>query len=151
MKYEDNNFLTQFEKIAKDIDNLKLDNGEKQYIVAGGALEYKSIIENEAKEIRNPAIKKLQLGKYEQSAVDGHLADHVYLQNLHGVGGYQYKLGYINKTARVIARFVNEGTVHQPGTHFYDIAKNEGELSEIVLMKQRERFLKLMREKELKK
>ena len=152
MKYEDNNFVAIMEELDKKLGNLKFSNGEKQYISAGGALEAKRIIEENAYEVYNPALDRLQLGKYVDSSVEGHLGDlggdNVSLQNLHGEDGWTYNVGYINRTAKVIARFVNDGTFNQPATHFFDHAIIETKISPVVLMRQRERALKLIEQKQ---
>lgn len=151
MKYEDNNFVSVMGELDKKLENLKFSKGEKQYISAGGALEAKRIIEENAHEVYNPALDRLQLGKYVDSSVEGHLGDldgkNVSLQNLHGEGGWTYNIGYINRTAKVIARFVNDGTFNQPPTHFFDHAIVDIKVSPVVLMKQRERALKLIKQK----
>lgn len=151
MKYEDNNFVSVMGELDKKLENLKFSKGEKQYISAGGALEAKRIIEENAHEVYNPALDKLQLGKYVDSSVEGHLGDldgkNVSLQNLHGEDGWTYNIGYINRTAKVIARFVNDGTFNQPATHFFDHAIVDIKVSPVVLMKQRERALKLIKQK----
>ena len=152
MRYEDNNFVSIMGELDKKLENLKFSNGEKQYISAGGALEIKRIIEENAHEVYNPTLDRLQLGKYVDSSVEGHLGDldgkNVSLQNLHGENGWTYNIGYINRTAKVIARFVNDGTFNQPATHFFDHAVVEAKISPIVLMKQRERALKLIEQKQ---
>lgn len=152
MRYEDNNFVSIMGELDKKLENLKFSNGEKQYISAGGALEVKRIIEENAHEVYNPTLDRLQLGKYVDSSVEGHLGDldgkNVSLQNLHGENGWTYNIGYINRTAKVIARFVNDGTFNQPATHFFDHAVVEAKISPVVLMKQRERALKLIEQKQ---
>ena len=152
MKYEDNNFVAIMGDIDKQLENLKFSNGEKQYISAGGALEVKKIIEENAHEVYNPALDRLQLGKYVDSSVEGHLGDlggeNVSLQNLHGADGWTYNVGYINRTAKVIARFVNDGTFNQPATHFFDHAIVDTKISPVVLMRQRERALKIIEQKQ---
>ena len=158
MKYEDNNFVAVMEELDKKLENLKFSNGEKQYISAGGALEAKRIIEEAAHEYYNPGLDRLQLGKYVDSSVEGHLGDlggnNVSLQNLHGENGWNYQVGYINRTAKVIARFLNDGTFNQRGnkaikpTHFFDHAIVETKISPVVLMRQRERALKLIEQKQ---
>ena len=152
MKYEDNNFVAIMGDIDKQLEKLKFSNGEKQYISAGGALEVKKIIEENAHEVYNPALDRLQLGKYVDSSVEGHLGDlggeNVSLQNLHGADGWTYNVGYINRTAKVIARFVNDGTFNQPATHFFDNAIVDTKISPVVLMRQRERALKIIEQKQ---
>lgn len=154
MKYEDNNFVSIMNELDKKLENLNFSDDEKQYISAGGALEAKRIIEESAHgdDVYNPALDRLQLGKYVDSSVEGHLGDldgkNVSLQNLHGENGWTYKVGYINRTAKVIARFVNDGTFNQRATHFFDRAVVEIKISPIVLMKQRERALKLIEQKQ---
>lgn len=151
MRYEDNNFVAIMKDLDSELEKLNFSKGEKQYISAGGALEAKKIIEENAHEVYNPALDRLQLGKYVDSSVEGHLGDlggdNVSLQNLHGENGWTYNVGYINRTAKVIARFVNDGTFNQPATHFFDHAIVETKISPVVLMKQRERALRLIEQK----
>lgn len=124
---EDNNFLGDLKMIEKELDNMKLTNGDRQYIAAGAGLEAKKIIQENASKHKNIKLDKLQLGKYSDSAVIGHLSDdqNVNLKNLHGKDGWNYQVGYINRTTRTIARFLNDGTVKRKGTHFFDVSLDE--------------------------
>lgn len=129
------------------LDDLTMTGRDRQYVAAGGALEAKSIIEKEAEGVKNEDVKRLQLGKYADSSVEGHLKDNVYMQNEHGKEGYNYTVGFINKTAKVIARFVNDGTIKQESNPFMDRAKDEIQVSETVKSKSQARFNKRMAEK----
>ena len=114
MKFtNDNDFVIDIENSMNMLDDLTMSNRDRQYVAAGGAIEAKSIIEDEAEGVKNDDVKRLQLGKYVGSSVEGHLKDNVYMQNEHGREGYNYTVGFINKTAKVIARFVNDGTIKQ--------------------------------------
>lgn len=147
--FDDNNVLTVLKRVENSLDGMKFDRGERQYIAAPGALEAKEIIQKSANQHRNPKVERLQLGKYYDSSVAGHLGDdkNVSLMNLHGQGGWQYQVGYLNRTAKVIARFLNDGTVKYTGTMFFDLAIEEAQNSQVVQMKQRERALELMKKK----
>ena len=148
MKFtNDNDFVIDIENSMNMLDDLTMSNRDRQYIAAGGAIEAKSIIEDEAEGVKNDDVKKLQLGKYVGSSVEGHLKDNVYMQNEHGREGYNYTVGFINKTAKVIARFVNDGTIKQQSNPFMDRAKNEIQVSSTVKSKTQERFNKRMAEK----
>lgn len=148
-----NDFVIDVENSMNMLDDLVMSNRDRQYVAAGGALEAKSIIEDEADGVRLNAeqnghiTKRLQLGKYVDSSVEGHLKDNVYMQNEHGREGYNYTVGFINKTAKVIARFVNDGTIKQQSNPFMDRAKNEIQVSSTVKSKTQERFNKRMAEK----
>ena len=143
----DNDFVIDIENSMNKLDDLVMSKRDRQYVAAGGALEAKSIIENEADGVKNDDVKRLQLGKYVGSSVEGHLKDNVYMQNEHGRQGYNYTVGFINKTAKVIARFVNDGTIKQQSNPFMDRAKNEIQVSSTVKSKTQERFNKRMAEK----
>lgn len=149
MNFDENNVLAVLKQVDNSLDKMKFDKGEKQYIAAGGALEAKNIIQESAKEHYNPAVDRLQLGKYYDSSVTGHLSDdkNVSLMNMHGQDGWQYTVGYINRTAKVIARFLNDGTIKQPATNFFDLAVQDSQTSKVVEMKQRQRALELMKKK----
>lgn len=148
MKFtNDNDFVIDIENSMNKLDDLVMSKRDRQYVAAGGALEAKSIIENEADGVKNDDVKRLQLGKYVGSSVEGHLKDNVYMQNEHGREGYNYTVGFINKTAKVIARFVNDGTIKQQSNPFMDRAKNEIQVSSTVKSKTQERFNKRMAEK----
>ena len=148
MKFtNDNDFVINIENSMNKLDDLVMSKRDRQYVAAGGALEAKSIIENEADGVKNDDVKRLQLGKYVGSSVEGHLKDNVYMQNEHGREGYNYTVGFINKTAKVIARFVNDGTIKQQSNPFMDRAKNEIQVSSTVKTKTQERFNKRMAEK----
>lgn len=148
MKFtNDNDFVIDIENSMNKLDDLVMSKRDRQYVAAGGALEAKSIIENEADGVKNDDVKRLQLGKYVGSSVEGHLKDNVYMQNEHGREGYNYTVGFINKTAKVIARFVNDGTIKQQSNPFMDRAKNEIQVSETVKSKTQTRFNKRMAEK----
>ena len=148
MKFtNDNDFVIDVENSMNKLDDLVMSKRDRQYVAAGGALEAKSIIENEADGVKNDDFKRLQLGKYVGSSVEGHLKDNVYMQNEHGREGYNYTVGFINKTAKVIARFVNDGTIKQQSNPFMDRAKNEIQVSSTVKSKTQERFNKRMAEK----
>lgn len=148
MKFtNDNDFVIDIENSMNMLDDLTMSNRDRQYVAAGGAIEAKSIIEDEAEGVKNDDVKKLQLGKYVGSSVEGHLKDNVYMQNEHGREGYNYTVGFINKTAKVIARFVNDGTIKQQSNPFMDRAKNEIQVSSTVKSKTQERFNKRMAEK----
>lgn len=148
MKFtNDNDFVIDVENSMNKLDDLVMSKRDRQYVAAGGALEAKSIIENEADGVKNDDVKRLQLGKYVGSSVEGHLKDNVYMQNEHGREGYNYTVGFINKTAKVIARFVNDGTIKQQSNPFMDRAKNEIQVSSTVKSKTQERFNKRMAEK----
>lgn len=148
MKFtNDNDFVIDIENSMNMLDDLVMSKRDRQYVAAGGALEAKSIIENEADGVKNDDVKRLQLGKYFDSSVEGHLKDNVYMQNEHGREGYNYTVGFINKTAKVIARFVNDGTIKQQSNPFMDRAKNEIQVSSTVKSKTQERFNKRMAEK----
>lgn len=148
MKFtNDNDFVIDIENSMNKLDDLVMSKRDRQYVAAGGALEAKSIIENEADGVKNDDVKRLQLGKYVGSSVEGHLKDNVYMQNEHGRQGYNYTVGFINKTAKVIARFVNDGTIKQQSNPFMDRAKNEIQVSSTVKSKTQERFNKRMAEK----
>lgn len=148
MKFtNDNDFVIDIENSMNKLDDLVMSNRDRQYVAAGGAIEAKSIIEDEAEGVKNDDVKKLQLGKYVGSSVEGHLKDNVYMQNEHGREGYNYTVGFINKTAKVIARFVNDGTIKQQSNPFMDRAKNEIQVSSTVKSKTQERFNKRMAEK----
>ena len=148
MKFtNDNDFVIDIENSMNKLDDLVMSKRDRQYVAAGGALEAKSIIENEADGVKNDDVKRLQLGKYVGSSVEGHLKDNVYMQNEHGREGYNYTVGFINKTAKVIARFVNDGTIKQESNPFMDRAKNEIQVSSTVKSKTQERFNKRMAEK----
>ena len=148
MKFtNDNDFIIDIENSMNKLDDLVMSKRDRQYVAAGGALEAKSIIENEADGVKNDDVKRLQLGKYVGSSVEGHLKDNVYMQNEHGREGYNYTVGFINKTAKVIARFVNDGTIKQQSNPFMDRAKNEIQVSETVKSKTQTRFNKRMAEK----
>lgn len=148
MKFtNDNDFVIDIENSMNMLDDLTMSNRDRQYVAAGGAIEAKSIIEDEAEGVKNDDVKKLQLGKYVGSSVEGHLKDNVYMQNEHGREGYNYTVGFINKTAKVIARFVNDGTIKQESNPFMDRAKNEIQVSSTVKSKTQERFNKRMAEK----
>lgn len=148
MKFtNDNDFIIDIENSMNKLDDLVMSKRDRQYVAAGGALEAKSIIEDEADGVKNDDVKRLQLGKYVGSSVEGHLKDNVYMQNEHGREGYNYTVGFINKTAKVIARFVNDGTIKQQSNPFMDRAKNEIQVSSTVKSKAQERFNKRMAEK----
>ena len=148
MKFtNDNDFVIDIENSMNKLGDLVMSKRDRQYVAAGGALEAKSIIENEADGVKNDDVKRLQLGKYVGSSVEGHLKDNVYMQNEHGREGYNYTVGFINKTAKVIARFVNDGTIKQQSNPFMDRAKNEIQVSSTVKSKTQERFNKRMAEK----
>ena len=148
MKFtNDNDFIIDIENSMNKLDDLVMSKRDRQYVAAGGALEAKSIIENEADGVKNDDVKRLQLGKYVGSSVEGHLKDNVYMQNEHGREGYNYTVGFINKTAKVIARFVNDGTIKQQSNPFMDRAKNEIQVSSTVKSKAQTRFNKRMAEK----
>ena len=148
MKFtNDNDFVIDIENSMNMLDDLVMSKRDRQYVAAGGALEAKSIIEDEAEGVKNDDVKRLQLGKYVGSSVEGHLKDNVYMQNEHGREGYNYTVGFINKTAKVIARFVNDGTIKQESNPFMDRAKNEIQVSSTVKSKTQERFNKRMAEK----
>lgn len=148
MKFtNDNDFVIDIENSMNKLDDLVMSKRDRQYVAAGGALEAKSIIENEADGVKNDDVKRLQLGKYVGSSVEGHLKDNVYMQNEHGREGYNYTVGFINKTAKVIARFVNDGTIKQQSNPFMDRAKNEIQVSSTVKSKAQTRFNKRMAEK----
>lgn len=148
MKFtNDNDFIIDIENSMNKLDDLVMSKRDRQYVAAGGALEAKSIIEDEAEGVKNDDVKRLQLGKYVGSSVEGHLKDNVYMQNEHGREGYNYTVGFINKTAKVIARFVNDGTIKQQSNPFMDRAKNEIQVSSTVKSKTQERFNKRMAEK----
>lgn len=148
MKFtNDNDFVIDIENSMNMLDDLVMSKRDRQYVAAGGAIEAKSIIEDEAEGVKNDDVKKLQLGKYVGSSVEGHLKDNVYMQNEHGREGYNYTVGFINKTAKVIARFVNDGTIKQQSNPFMDRAKNEIQVSSTVKSKTQERFNKRMAEK----
>lgn len=148
MKFtNDNDFIIDIENSMNKLDDLVMSKRDRQYVAAGGALEAKSIIEDEADGVKNDDVKRLQLGKYVGSSVEGHLKDNVYMQNEHGREGYNYTVGFINKTAKVIARFVNDGTIKQQSNPFMDRAKNEIQVSSTVKSKTQERFNKRMAEK----
>ena len=148
MKFtNDNDFVIDIENSMNKLDDLVMSKRDRQYVAAGGALEAKSIIEDEAEGVKNDDVKRLQLGKYVGSSVEGHLKDNVYMQNEHGREGYNYTVGFINKTAKVIARFVNDGTIKQESNPFMDRAKNEIQVSSTVKSKTQERFNKRMAEK----
>lgn len=148
MKFtNDNDFVIDIENSMNKLDDLVMSKRDRQYVAAGGALEAKSIIEDEASGVKNDDVKRLQLGKYVGSSVEGHLKDNVYMQNEHGREGYNYTVGFINKTAKVIARFVNDGTIKQQSNPFMDRAKNEIQVSSTVKSKTQERFNKRMAEK----
>lgn len=148
MKFtNDNDFVIDIENSMNKLDDLVMSKRDRQYVAAGGALEAKSIIENEADGVKNDDVKRLQLGKYVGSSVEGHLKDNVYMQNEHGREGYNYTVGFINKTAKVIARFVNDGTIKQQSNPFMDRAKNEIQVSSTVKSKTQTRFNKRMAEK----
>lgn len=148
MKFtNDNDFVIDIENSMNMLDDLTMSNRDRQYVAAGGAIEAKSIIEDEAEGVKNDDVKRLQLGKYVGSSVEGHLKDNVYMQNEHGREGYNYTVGFINKTAKVIARFVNDGTIKQESNPFMDRAKNEIQVSSTVKSKTQERFNKRMAEK----
>ena len=148
MKFtNDNDFIIDIENSMNKLDDLVMSKRDRQYVAAGGALEAKSIIENEADGVKNDDVKRLQLGKYVGSSVEGHLKDNVYMQNEHGREGYNYTVGFINKTAKVIARFVNDGTIKQQSNPFMDRAKNEIQVSSTVKSKTQTRFNKRMAEK----
>ena len=148
MKFtNDNDFVIDIENSMNKLDDLVMSKRDRQYVAAGGAIEAKSIIENEADGVKNDDVKRLQLGKYVGSSVEGHLKDNVYMQNEHGREGYNYTVGFINKTAKVIARFVNDGTIKQQSNPFMDRAKNEIQVSSTVKSKTQERFNKRMAEK----
>ena len=148
MKFtNDNDFVIDIENSMNMLDDLTMSKRDRQYVAAGGAIEAKSIIEDEAEGVKNDDVKKLQLGKYVGSSVEGHLKDNVYMQNEHGREGYNYTVGFINKTAKVIARFVNDGTIKQQSNPFMDRAKNEIQVSSTVKSKTQERFNKRMAEK----
>ena len=148
MKFtNDNDFIIDVENSMNKLDDLVMSKRDRQYVAAGGALEAKSIIEDEAEGVKNDDVKRLQLGKYVGSSVEGHLKDNVYMQNEHGREGYNYTVGFINKTAKVIARFVNDGTIKQESNPFMDRAKNEIQVSSTVKSKTQERFNKRMAEK----
>lgn len=142
-----NDFIIDIENSMNKLDDLVMSKRDRQYVAAGGAIEAKSIIENEADGVKNDDVKRLQLGKYVGSSVEGHLKDNVYMQNEHGREGYNYTVGFINKTAKVIARFVNDGTIKQQSNPFMDRAKNEIQVSSTVKSKTQERFNKRMAEK----
>lgn len=122
MNFDDNNVLTVLKRVEDSLDGMKFDKGERQYIAAPGALEAKKMIQDSAELKTKKGAERLQLGKYYDSSVVGHLSSdkNVNLKNLHGAGGWQYQVGYINRTAKVIARFFNDGTVNYPGTMFFD-------------------------------
>lgn len=151
MKFTNNNdFVIDIENSMNMLDDLTMSDRDRQYVAAGGALEAKNIIEKEAegvKEVAKNDVKRLQLGKYVDSSVEGHLKDNVYMQNDHGKDGYNYTVGFINKTAKVIARFVNDGTIKQESNPFMDRAKDEIQVSETVKSKSQARFNKRMAEK----
>ena len=148
MKFtNDNDFVIDIENSMNKLDDLVMSKRDRQYVAAGGAIEAKSIIEDEAEGVKNDDVKRLQLGKYVGSSVEGHLKDNVYMQNEHGREGYNYTVGFINKTAKVIARFVNDGTIKQQSNPFMDRAKNEIQVSSTVKSKTQERFNKRMAEK----
>lgn len=148
MKFtNENDFIIDIENSMNKLDDLVMSKRDRQYVAAGGAIEAKSIIEDEAEGVKNDDVKKLQLGKYVGSSVEGHLKDNVYMQNEHGREGYNYTVGFINKTAKVIARFVNDGTIKQQSNPFMDRAKNEIQVSSTVKSKTQERFNKRMAEK----
>lgn len=148
MKFtNDNDFVIDIENSMNKLDDLVMSKRDRQYVAAGGAIEAKSIIEDEADGVKNDDVKRLQLGKYVGSSVEGHLKDNVYMQNEHGREGYNYTVGFINKTAKVIARFVNDGTIKQESNPFMDRAKNEIQVSSTVKSKTQERFNKRMAEK----
>lgn len=148
MKFtNDNDFVIDIENSMNKLDDLVMSKRDRQYVAAGGAIEAKSIIEDEAEGVKNDDVKRLQLGKYVGSSVEGHLKDNVYMQNEHGREGYNYTVGFINKTAKVIARFVNDGTIKQESNPFMDRAKNEIQVSSTVKSKTQERFNKRMAEK----
>lgn len=148
MKFTNNNdFVIDIENSMNMLDDLTMTGRDRQYVAAGGALEAKSIIEKEAEGVKNEDVKRLQLGKYADSSVEGHLKDNVYMQNEHGKEGYNYTVGFINKTAKVIARFVNDGTIKQESNPFMDRAKDEIQVSETVKSKTQTRFDKRMAEK----
>lgn len=148
MKFtNENDFIIDIENSMNKLDDLVMSKRDRQYVAAGGALEAKSIIEDEAEGVKNDDVKRLQLGKYVGSSVEGHLKDNVYMQNEHGREGYNYTVGFINKTAKVIARFVNDGTIKQESNPFMDRAKNEIQVSSTVKSKTQERFNKRMAEK----
>ena len=148
MKFtNENDFIIDIENSMNMLDDLVMSKRDRQYVAAGGALEAKSIIEDEAEGVKNDDVKRLQLGKYVGSSVEGHLKDNVYMQNEHGREGYNYTVGFINKTAKVIARFVNDGTIKQESNPFMDRAKNEIQVSSTVKSKTQERFNKRMAEK----
>lgn len=148
MKFtNENDFIIDIENSMNKLDDLVMSKRDRQYVAAGGALEAKGIIEDEAEGVKNDDVKRLQLGKYVGSSVEGHLKDNVYMQNEHGREGYNYTVGFINKTAKVIARFVNDGTIKQESNPFMDRAKNEIQVSSTVKSKTQERFNKRMAEK----
>ena len=148
MKFtNENDFIIDIENSMNKLDDLVMSKRDRQYVAAGGAIEAKSIIEDEAEGVKNDDVKRLQLGKYVGSSVEGHLKDNVYMQNEHGREGYNYTVGFINKTAKVIARFVNDGTIKQESNPFMDRAKNEIQVSSTVKSKTQERFNKRMAEK----
>ena len=124
-------FINQLQNYSDNLDSLVPSIEQKQRITQAGA----KVLEKNLQEVT--PVSKLNRKK------DKHLKEHVMSQdtNVDGQEDGSSTVGFGKKA--YIARFLNDGTVKMPATHFVDNAVNESKKE--VLLANKAEYDKIMR------
>lgn len=127
-----NDFINQLQNYSDNLDSLVPSIEQKQRITQAGA----KVLEKNLQEVT--PVSKLNRKK------DKHLKEYVMSQdtNVDGQEDGSSTVGFGKKA--YIARFLNDGTVKMPATHFVDNAVNESKKE--VLLANKAEYDKIMRD-----